>query len=89
VCVCNHIFCCGDYDIKNISTVQLKVIQTFSGVNKCTSCRHTFKHSTTQHTDSGFFIYTESNVTVNSEKIENVKIDSYNRWNYSCVMECG
>ena len=56
VCVRTHNFCAGDDDSKNIFTLQLKVNQTFSGVNKCTSCRQTFKHSNTQHTDSGFFI---------------------------------
>jgi hypothetical protein len=51
------IICDGD-----ILTLQLNVIQTISGVNKCTSCRQIFKQSNTQHTDSGFFIYTESDM---------------------------
>ena len=52
----------GMFNNKNIFTLQLKVIQTIRGVNKCASCRQTFKHSNTQHTDSGFFIHTESDM---------------------------
>jgi hypothetical protein len=64
MCLCEstHYFCGGDDESKNIFTMQFPFIQTFSGVKKCTSCRQTFKHSTTQHTDSGFFIYTESDM---------------------------
>jgi len=49
-------------DSKHILTLQLNVIQTFSDVNKCTSCRQIFKHSNTQHIDSGLFIYTDSDM---------------------------
>ena len=61
VCVCVRItFVVVMFDSKNIFTLQLKVTQTISAVNKCTPCRQIFKHSNTQHTDSGLFIYTES-----------------------------
>ena len=62
VCVCVHNFVMGMFDSKIIFTLQLQVNQTFSVVNKCTSCRQIFKHSNTQHTDSGLFIYTESDM---------------------------
>ena len=38
-CACVHNFYGWDEDRKNIYTLPLKAIQTFSGVNKCTSCR--------------------------------------------------
>ena len=69
VCVC--VYLCvwapiiiggGDYDSKNIFSLQLKVIQTISGINKCTSCRQKIKDYNTQHTDSSFFMYTESDI---------------------------
>ena len=61
--VCAHIvFVVGMIYIKNIFILLLKVIQTFSGVNKCTSCTKIFKESSTQRTDSGFFIYTGSDM---------------------------
>jgi len=64
VCVlCVHTHACivfgWENASKNIFYIEIKVIQTFSDVNKYTSCRHTFKLSNTQHTDSSFFIYTE------------------------------
>jgi hypothetical protein len=69
VCVCVNVCVCvcikyvvGMLDSKNIFTLHLKFIQIFSGVNKYTLCRQIFKHSTTQHTDSGFFIYTEGDM---------------------------
>jgi len=58
MCVCVRIIICGgDDDSKNIFTLKLKVIQIFSAVNKCKSCRQIFKHSNTQHTERGSFIY--------------------------------
>ena len=52
----------GDDDSKNMFTLQTKDIQTFSCVNKRMSCREIFIHSNTQRTNSGFFIYTESDM---------------------------
>jgi len=64
VCVCAPIIIGGgDDDSKNIFALQLKVIQTISGFNKCTSCRQIFNEYNTQHTDSSFFTYTESDIT--------------------------
>jgi len=62
VCVCRHNFVVGDDSKKDIFALQLKFIQTICGVNKCTSCRQISKDYNTQHTRSGFFIYTESDM---------------------------
>ena len=56
VCVCTHNFCGGNDDSKNIHTLQLKVIQTFSAINKCKCCRQIFRNTNIQHRDSGFRI---------------------------------
>jgi len=57
-----HNFCAGDDDNKNVYTLPLKAIQTFSGVNNWTSCRQPFIHSNTQHKDNTFCIHTESDM---------------------------
>jgi len=63
VCVCAPIIIAGgDDDMKNIFALQLKVIQTISHIKKCTSCRQIFKDYNTQHTDSSFIMYTESDM---------------------------
>ena len=63
VCVCVRIiFVVGMIDNKNIFTLQLKVIQTFSGVIKCTLFTRIYKESSSQHNHGGFFIYTESDM---------------------------
>ena len=69
VCVCGHIiFCGGDDDSRNIFTMQLMAIHTFSAVNKCTSCREILEDSNTHHTDGGFFIQDDTKKTGTFEK---------------------